>query len=140
MHVSLALYLGISDKDYSTWHLEKTDVQSNKVRPFFHEREVWFCTMGANIGFEQDGRGEKFLRPVVIIKKFNNEVLWAVPLTTKGKMGKYYFTFNLDAVTISTAILSQLRLVDSKRLQYKIGNIAESDFKELKTKLRQLLA
>ena len=42
--------------------------------------------------------------------------------------------------TISTAILSQLRLLDSKRLQYKIGNITESDFKDLKTKLRQLLA
>lgn len=130
----------MQEKDFAQWHTEKTDVQRNKSRPFFHERDVWFCTMGENIGFEQDGRGDKFLRPVVIVKKFNNEVLWAIPLTTKEKVGKYYFTFDLEEKAKSTAILSQLRLIDSKRLQYKIGNIAISDFKVLKQKLMQLLA
>jgi len=47
-----------------------------KVRPFFHGREIWFCAIGANIRFEQDGSGTEFLRPVVIIKKFNKEVFW----------------------------------------------------------------
>jgi mRNA interferase MazF len=130
----------MSEKDFTHWHTEKTEVQIHKARPFFHERDVWFCTVGANIGFEQDDRGDKFLRPVVIIKKFNKEVLWAVPLTTKEKMGKYYFSFKLEEATTSTAILSQLRLIDSKRLQYKIGNIGTGDFTELKTKITQLLA
>ena len=62
-----------------------------------------------------------------------------MPLTTKEKIGKYYFSFKLDAATLSTAILSQLRLIDSKRLQYKIGNIGTDDFKVLKTKITQLL-
>jgi mRNA interferase MazF len=127
------------EKDFTYWHTEKTEIQSGKERPFFHEREVWFSTIGANIGFEQDGRGDKFLRPVLILKKFNNEVLWAIPLTTKSKQGKYYFSFSLEGVEGSTAILSQLRLLDAKRLQYKIGNISTEEFKELKTKLRQLL-
>jgi mRNA-degrading endonuclease toxin of MazEF toxin-antitoxin module len=63
-----------------------------------------------------------------------------VPLTTKSKKGKYYFTFKIDESRESTAILSQLRLLDAKRLQYKIGNISVSDFKNLKEKIRQLLA
>jgi mRNA interferase MazF len=127
-------------KDFTSWHEEKSTLQEVKIRPGFYEREVWFCVMGANVGYEQDGRGPKFLRPIVVIKKFNNEVLWALPLTTKGKTGKYYFSFKLGEESISTAILSQLKLIDAKRLEYKIGNISKSDFKSLKSKLTQLLA
>ena len=127
-------------KDYAVWHTEKANLQENKTRPGFYEREVWFCSMGTNIGYEQDGRGSKFLRPVVVIKKFNKEILWAIPLTTKEKQGKYYFTFALGEGGLSTAILSQLRLIDAKRLEYKIGNISKSDFGILKLKLTQLIA
>lgn len=126
-------------KDFQEWHIQKSSLHQDKVRAFFHEREVWFATLGMNIGFEQDGRGKNLLRPVVVLKKFNNEVLWCVPLTKSQKKGKYYFSFTLDK-EISTAILSQIRLVDSKRLQYKIGDMTSVDFKEIKEKLKQLLA
>jgi len=114
-------------------------LQGEKTRPFFHEREIWFCSLGENIGFEQDGRGEEFLRPVVIVKKFNQEVCWGIPLTKNQKKGRYYFSFLLNEAT-STAILSQIRLIDSKRLQYKIGDLSEADFMEIKKRLTQLLA
>ena len=125
-------------KDLQEWNSGKIDIHENKERPFFHEREVWFTSLGLNIGFEQDGRGEKFLRPVVVVKKFNNSVCWCVPLTKSQKNGKYYFPFKLKE-KISTAILSQIRLIDCKRLQYKIGDIDENGFKKLKTKITQLL-
>ncbi len=125
-------------KDFKDWHKEKSCLQEDKVRPFFHEREVWFASVGLNIGFEQDGRGDRFLRPVIILKKFNNEVLWCIPLTKNQKKGKYYLQFRLGDET-STAILSQIRLIDSKRLQYKIGNLEVDDFSELKKKITQIL-
>ena len=126
-------------KDFKEWHTEKSDLHENKVRAFFHEREVWFASIGVNIGFEQDGRGDKFLRPAIILKKFNNEVLWCIPLTKNQKKGKYYFSFKLND-GVSTAILSQIRLIDSKRLQYKIGDLTEEDFTQIKEKLKQFLA
>jgi mRNA interferase MazF len=129
----------MSKKDFSLWHSQKAIVNNEKKRPFFHEREVWFCIIGQNVGYEQDGSGDIFLRPVVVLKKFNNEIFWAIPLTTKSKEGKYYFSFRLGAHDPSTAILSQVRLVDAKRLQYKMGDITKDDFKELKAKIRQLL-
>lgn len=125
-------------KHFQEWHTEKRDLHEDKVRAFFHEREVWFASVGVNIGFEQDGRGNKFLRPVIILKKFNNEVLWCIPLTKNQKRGKYYFSVTLNG-EVSTAILSQIRLIDSKRLQYKIGDIATGDFDEIKEKLKQFL-
>ncbi len=122
-------------KDFGVWHNQKSDLQENKTRAFFHEREVWFTSIGANIGFEQDGKHEKFLRPVIIVKKFNNEVCWAVPTTKKDKKGLYYFSFEYKEGEFTTAILSQLRLIDSKRLDYKIGSMKECDFIEMKKRL-----
>ncbi len=130
----------MNKKDFSLWHTKKTFVHNEKQRPFYTEREVWFCTMGENIGYEQDGRGENFLRPILILKKFNNEVLWAIPLTTNKKTGKYHYNFNLKGKETSTAILSQIRLIDGKRLQYKMGDMKPVDFEEIKIKIKQLLA
>lgn len=126
-------------KDFQKWHEKKTHIENNRPRVFFKEREIWLCYVGENIGFEQDGRGDEFLRPVIIIKKFNNEVLWAVSLTKIEKKNKYYFSFTLNE-KVSVAILSQIRLIDAKRLKYKIGDMKIADFKELKNKIRQLLA
>jgi len=61
-------------KDFTKWFKGKTEVHNEKARPFFREGEVWFAALGANIGFEQDGRGEQYLRPVVVIRKFNKEM------------------------------------------------------------------
>ncbi len=127
-------------KDFKKWHKNKEFIHNERPRVFFHEREIWFCFLGINIGFEQDGQGDKFLRPVVILKKFNNEVFWGVPLTKTRKEGKYYFKFLFNKKQQSIAIISQLRLIDAKRLLYKIGDIGEEDFSALKQKIRQIIA
>lgn len=128
-------------KTYQIWHKIKCWLHNEKPRIFFHEAEILFCFLGENVGFEQDGRGQEFLRPVVVLRKFNNEVFWAVPLTkTEKKNHPYYYVFSFKQNETSSAILSQLRLIDGKRLKYKIGNIPEADFLALKAKIRQLFA
>ncbi|MEK7208696.1 MAG: type II toxin-antitoxin system PemK/MazF family toxin [Patescibacteria group bacterium] len=126
-------------KDFDRWHQKKKEVHNYRPRVFFKEREIWFCHLGENVGFEQDGRGQEFLRPVIVLKKFNNEIFWALPLTKNKKQGRYYFSFKMRGEN-STIILSQIRLIDAKRLKYKMGDIGEGDFVTLKTKIRQLLA
>lgn len=126
-------------KDFQHWHLMKKNIHEKHPRNYTHEREIWFCYLGENIGYEQDGKGRDFLRPVIILKKFNHELAWIVPLTRQYKENHpYYFLFK-HANMHSTAILSQLRLIDIKRLKYKNGTIKKSDFDLLKTKIRQLL-
>ena len=128
-------------KDYKKWHSKKIAVNEKEKRVFFHEREIWFCHLGENVGYEQDGRGDEFLRPVIVLKKFNNEVLWGIPLTkTVKKERPFYYTFSFHSQEKTTAILSQIRLIDARRLKYKIGDISEEDFQSLKTKIKQLLA
>ena len=80
------------EKDFLRWHGKKRWLHKEKVRPFFREREIWFCYLGANVGFEEDGSGDEFLRPVVILKRFNRVTFFGIPLTRTIRMGEYYFS------------------------------------------------
>jgi len=120
------------EKDFIEWHKVKRNIHKRGERPFYHEREIWWCSVGENIGFEMDGKGEDFARPVLIIKGFSKEVFLCVPITTKPKIGKYYVDINFGDGKTRKAILSQIRLVDSKRLQEKITTLDEPHFKEIK--------
>lgn len=131
----------MNPKDYKIWTPVKTQLHnSESARPGFHEREIWYCYLGENIGFEQDGKGNDFLRPVIVLRKFNNEILWAIPLTSAIKKSPYYFVISFgENKTKSSAILSQIRLIDAKRLSYTIGEVSKEEFKELKKKLKDLI-
>lgn len=126
-------------KTYRIWHKIKTWLHNENPRVFFHESEVWFSYLGENIGFEQDGKGKEFLRPVVVIRKFNKQVFWGVPLTSKIKFGPYYYNVEFGADRNNSAILSQLRLIDAKRLKYKIGTLPSAQFQGLTKKLKDLI-
>ncbi|MFA7252330.1 MAG: type II toxin-antitoxin system PemK/MazF family toxin [Candidatus Paceibacterota bacterium] len=126
------------EKDYKSWHTKKEKINNLELRPFFHEREIWFCFIGANIGFEQDGQGKDFQRPVIIVKKFNNEICWAVSLSKTKKRGEYYFAFPFNDKITSVAILSQIKLIDVERLSRKIGDMDENNFCVLVEKLKAL--
>ena len=97
---------------------------------FFHEREVWWCSLGLNIGYEQDGTNELFERPVLVIKKFNRDVLWVLPLTRSDKKNRYYFPVTVGDAN-SAVILSQLRLISSKRLERYMHKLSTSQFNEI---------
>ena len=79
-------------KDFDQWNIEKKNIHAKKLAPFYNEREIWWCSLGVNVGFEQDGTGKNFDRLVAVIKGFNKETFFGVALTGKKKKGKYYFS------------------------------------------------
>ncbi len=124
-----------SHKDFDSWNAKKKWIDSEQSAVFFHVREVWWCSLGINIGFEQDGKGEKSARPVLVFKKFNNEICLALPLSlqvkTKEKTAHFYSAVSLEDGIPRTALLSQVRLIDRKRLLTKIGMIDEVNYKDI---------
>ncbi len=124
------------ENDYDNWNNLKKDT-SKKERVFFDKGEIWFLSMGKNIGDEEDGKNQNFERPVLITRKFNNNVFLGVPLTSQPKEGKYYFT--LESFKGSTAILSQIKLFDAKRLIRFIGRIDKVELKTIKEKIRLII-
>lgn len=118
-------------KDFPQWNeiKMKTDesVPSIKIR----EGEIRWCRVGINIGNEVIGKGENFIRPVLILKKFSGDVFLGVPLTTKIRTSDWYFLIKADDRD-RCAILNQARLFDRKRLQEKIFELSEVEIREIK--------
>ena len=44
------------EKDFDKWFVVKKQIHSMGGRVFAHPREIWWCALGANIGYEQDGK------------------------------------------------------------------------------------
>lgn len=126
------------ENNFNNWNDLKQEIESKNKFSNFKEKEIYFVSLGKNIGSEQNGKGIEFERPVVVFKKFNSDIFIALPLTHKIKMGKYYFSFKLNKQT-RTIILSQIRLISSKRIKRKIGQISENDFSLLSKELKELI-
>ena len=91
-----------------------------------------------NIGGEENGKGDSFLRPAVIFKKFNNGTFWGVPLTTKKKRGNFYVPISLSDSKPRVALLSQLRLMDVRRLKNKIGTVTKQNYADIQKAITNL--
>mgnify|MGYP001574874896 CR=1 FL=1 len=128
------------EKDFDGWNIKKKLINSLiKTKDlYFHEREIWWCSLGVNIGYEQDGKNENFERPVLILKKFNSDTALIVPLTSSFKENKYHY--KLSTEESSLVILSQIRLISSKRMLRKVEMINEEEFLEIIEKIKGIIS
>lgn len=128
------------NKDFTDWHRVKTEINNKpEENLYFYEKEVWWISVGKNVGFEEDGKGKVYLRPVIILRKFNQFLFFGVPLSTTKNRGKYYYPFIFKDKTVSVALLSQLRAYDTNRLVHKDGAMHEKDYRELQDKIVQII-
>lgn len=125
------------NQDYDNWNKIKIDLSQKSFQQYFYVREVWFVSIGKNLGYEEDGKNEMYERPVLIYKKFNNDIFWGIPLTSSFKEGDYYFVLDNNGIK-SSALLSQLRLFDAKRLLRRVRKINPEEFKRLRQKMKGL--
>ncbi len=117
---------------FDEWNIKKqeTDAVEAVVERFFHYRDVWWCKFGKNIGFEQDGKGDDFLRPILVLRVLGKNTLLIVPLTTSDD--EHFFRVDVGIVDgkSAKAIISQIRTIDARRLQERIDKI---DYKYMNT-------
>ena len=125
-------------KEHDKWIPLKKKIDSFEKKLLFSEQEIWWCTSGVNIGHEQDGKGKDFRRPVLIIKKFSSSVCWAVSLSSSLKE-KPYQVHIMFGGRASQVILSQLRLIDEKRLISVMGKLSKFQFTEIQKTLATFL-
>jgi mRNA interferase MazF len=126
------------NKDYKKWMVVKSELHNKKLRPAgVKVREIWIANIGENVGHEEDGKGSRFTRPVLIVAAFG-QMCFIVPLSTTNKRGRYYYAFDGHTGKTSVALLSQTHTMDSARLRRKIGYASITDFLSIKQKLREL--
>ena len=127
--------------NFDSWNELKKKIETEKNEPnkFPKEGEVWMSSLGKNIGFEQDGGGDNFARPVLVIKKFNNHMFWVIPLSTKQKNFDFYFNYSDSNDQKVSAILAQMKLMSVKRFKRKLYDIPNKLFDEMKQRLKSFL-
>lgn len=126
-------------KDFEGWNIRKQDIDKLGKRALYHERELWWCVLGANIGFEQDGTGTGYERPVLVLRGFSADVCLVIPLTTSKKENPYHMNLGLVAEKEAFAVISQLRLIDTRRLVEKIGYLNKDRFEYIRKAVKGML-
>ena len=129
-------------QEFDKWNEIKKVTQKEGTLRSFKNRDIFYMKMGQNIGYEQNGKGNNFVRPVVVLKKFNKGMFFGVPLSTQIKEGAFYYKFSFqknDKISQNIALLSQMKLYSSNRLLNKIGVINQSDFENVKIGVIKLI-
>jgi mRNA interferase MazF len=123
---------------YDQWNIQKKALSKSKQRYLFKEGEIWWCSLGLNVGTESFGKGETFRRPVLILKKLSSETCIALPLTSKEKNGSWFVDIPVKG-EVNWVMLYQIRMIHIKRFQRRLSVLEELDFLRVKEKLETLL-
>ncbi|KKP46496.1 MAG: hypothetical protein UR39_C0010G0007 [Candidatus Woesebacteria bacterium GW2011_GWA1_33_30] len=132
--------INIHIKNFDGWIEKKKEYHfQEKPSPMFKERDIWWVSIGINIGYEEDGKHDKFLRPVLVLKKFNRDLFLGVPMSTKIKNNPYYIKVTIADKTVS-ALISQIRVFSAKRIQDKLAELDTNDFKNVKDEVIKMVS
>ncbi|OGM96169.1 MAG: hypothetical protein A3B86_02535 [Candidatus Yanofskybacteria bacterium RIFCSPHIGHO2_02_FULL_38_22b] len=125
------------NKDFDRWNKVKKETNIEEPR-LYTVREIWWCRLGANVGSEQDGSERLFLRPVVIARAFGPDICLILPLTASEQKHPLRISVGDVQGRQATALLSQMRIIDTRRLVEKVGFMDKQAFTELKKALKDL--
>ena len=105
--------------------------ETNHRPPHVSERDMWWASVGENIGSEMNGKSERFSRPVLIMRKLAHGFYLVAPTTTQPRDGTWYVHVRLSDQD-EFVCLNQVRTIDYRRLHSKLGQIDTDNFKTVK--------
>jgi mRNA interferase MazF len=126
-------------KDFNSWNGKKKYIQENSRNiDYYYPGEIWWCSFGLNIGNEVDGKGVNFQRPILIIKSMGAKTCIVVPLTSSPHNHRYRIDIGMVNGKPAKAILSQIRILDTKRFSDKIGMLGSNYFKIIRKAISEM--
>lgn len=105
------------------------DVQ--KGPPLVKERDLWWVSIGENVGSEINGKNTLFSRPAVILKKLSRGFYLVAPTTSQKKDGSWYVEITQEG-RFMYVCLHQIRIIDYRRLSTRLGTLDSDDFNRVK--------
>ena len=66
-------------KNFEKWNQLKQKIDSTNKQIIYKDRDVWWCSIGINIGHEENGKNDFFTRPIIscrtgILKNQTNKI------------------------------------------------------------------
>lgn len=125
-------------KDFNGWSIIKSRLNERERLPFISEREIWWCSVGVNVGDEEDGKGTHYSRPVLVLRKFSSRLFLGVPLTTQVKEKAFYHRIHFHDRE-QCVMISQVRMWDARRLSSCLGQLPENQFDGIREALKAMI-
>ncbi len=117
-------------KDFNIWNERKKMIENRFLLRSIKEREVWWCSIGLNVGNEQDGKNESFERSVLVVRKFNRKLVLVVPLTSTVQQNYYRYKISHNNKDYSL-LLSQIKAMSTNRFNRFMWKMDETVFNEI---------
>jgi len=133
------MYAVLHRNSFDKWNTLKKRLDKKEKIIKFSNANIYFMSIGKNIGYESYGKDQLFLRPVLVYKKLSKTTFLGIPLTSKQREGSYYFSFNYKKDKTSTAMFNQMRVFDIRRSEYLSGSINKNIYKNLELKLQEFM-
>lgn len=125
-------------KDFDEWIILKKDLDKSVHKPpYVSEGDIWWASVGENVGSEIGGKSNLFSRPVIIFRKLAHGFYFVIPTTTKKRQGSWYVSFKHKG-QLGVASLHQTRSIDYRRFYNKLGTLDDSDFLNIKEGFKKL--
>lgn len=132
-------------KKFDEWNEVKKDTEENNRVIGIKPREIFWAKIGENVGFEQNGKGDNFARPVLIIKKLTKELFLGIPLTSSIREDSNYFhPFEYhnaaNGQVKNTALILQMKAFSIKRLMNRTGIMDKQNFELILEKGKKMFS
>jgi mRNA interferase MazF len=125
-------------KRFREWFGLKANLHDrSQPPPLVSEREIWWASIGENVGSEINGKSALFSRPVIIYRKLSHGFYFVIPTTTQKKQGSWFVDIRYKDKNM-VACLHQARAIDYRRLSSRLGRLDSDDFEHVESGFRRL--
>lgn len=125
-------------KDFDNWNIKKKTLDKKSQRLLIKEGQIWWCSIGVNVGEEVFGKGSNFRRPVIILRKVTGNSCIAIPTTSQKREGSWYHKINIHGIE-RFALMHQIRFISANRLSVRESELPAKDLEELKKSVGKFL-
>ena len=126
------------NKNFDQWNVRKKQLEVRRDKFLYKEGEVWWCSLGLNIGTESCGKGKDFRRPVLVLKKLSQNHFIGIPISTQRKTKNWFCQIEMFSDK-SYLLLYQIRMFNTQRFQRRLAAVGDKYFLQIKQKLGILL-
>jgi hypothetical protein len=123
------------EKDFDRWNELKKQVNAAEALPLYHAREIWWAHLGVNV-----------VRDGAVLRAPGLDYQGPQPVRLSGcaahhfqKRDRLYITAGVVEGKRAAAIVSQIRLIDTRRLINKVGTLERALFDPIRKAARKLL-
>jgi len=133
-----SLYKIVYPNKFDKWNSLKQKLDKMDKNINIKNGNIYLLSIGQNIQNEVYGKGDIFLRPVLVLRKLGHNYFIGIPLTSKEKKGDYFFEFEYKN-SKSYLLFNQVRTFNSNRILKYHGKVNNKIFEEIKEVFKKFL-